>query len=172
MSTAFPPMPGCSLPIQTVESHSRCPSTGPPGMGPGGEYAVDRPAAAGPRAAIGGKTEKRPLGNGDIKHRPAGPSRPCCRQTRPRREHGGSSAWCSGSRPSIPVNTWGRVDSTRLGGPQDDSLISVAGLGDWPHLIMCGESRWFPLAAGEWRGHHEGMCRVLTATRFARGPRT
>ncbi len=172
MPTAFPPMPRGSPPIRAVKSSSPSPSPGPRGIGASGEYAVDRPAAAGSRAAIGGKEEKRPLGNGEIKHRPAGPSDPRCRQTRPRREHGGSSARCSGSRPSTPVNTWRRVDSTRLGGPQDESLIPVAGLGDWPHLIMGGESPRFPLAAGAWRGHHEGMCRVFTATGCARRTRT
>jgi hypothetical protein len=124
MIAAFPPMPSRSLPVRSVKFHSRPPRTGPPGMEPRGEYAVDGPAAAGQEPSIGGKAEKRSLTNQDIKHRQAGPFGSEGLETRPRREHGGSPGQRPGSRPSIPVNTWGPVDSTRFGGPQDVSLIS------------------------------------------------
>ena len=124
MPAAFPPMPSRSLPIRAVKSNSRSPSTGPPGIGPSGEYAVAGPAAAGQRASIGGKAEEQHPACGDIKHRPPeslGSGRP---QTRPRREHGGSWVPDPGSRPSTPVNTLRCVDSIRPRGPQDESLIS------------------------------------------------
>jgi len=172
MPAAFPPMESHSPPIRGVKFNSRSPSTGPPGIEPRGEYAVDGPAAAGKKVEIGGKAEKRQLTKGNIKHRQAGPFGSCCRRIRPRREHGESAAPCSRYRPSTPVNTIRRVDSTRLPRAARRVFDYCRRFRGWPHLIMRGESPRFPLAAITRRGHHEGMCWVLTATRYARRKRT
>lgn len=164
MRAAFPPILRCSLPVRPVKSASSgIPITHR-------LRRLDCPAAAGRSADIRWKAASGPLGEETNKTRhPTVGSFPSCdaRTTGPRREHGGSSASCRQFRPSTP----GERDEARgfgapSGGPHDESLIIVAGIGDSPHFIIRGEPRWFPLAALTQRGYHEGMCGVLTANRL------
>jgi hypothetical protein len=121
MSAAFPPMPSRSLPVRPVKSEQVGRARSTRIRDAASVRRLDCPAAAGPRASIGGKAEEMPRASKDIKHRPAGSLGRDCRQTEPRREHGRSILR---SCPSTPANTLRRVDSTRPRGPQDESLIS------------------------------------------------